>query len=325
MTQSKACGWSKGFTLIELLIVVFVIFLLVAMLLPAVQSSREAGRRLKCANNLRQLALATQNYIASWNVLPAGRPSPPFSPFAVILPYLDRASLHHAINYDVGVLSLMPETPVENMTVFQTKLDVLLCPSDSMWQFSNMTNYAANVGHVFKDGPWTGAFVDAPMRRGGFIGPEAFRDGLSQTTMYAEWLTGDHPERGASPSRSMRARTDFAQMSPTSPTIFFQECIKLVNVNLNAYEFRGREWFHGKWQYTLYDHGVTPNSSTCLPSIGSMHNIHGTCPAGSLHPGGVNLVFADGHVQFLQDSLDLEVWRAVGTRAGREVISAERY
>ena len=141
---------STGFTLIELLVVIAIIGVLVALLLPAVQSAREAGNRAKCQNNLKQLGLAAQQYHDAFNTFPSGwycqapsydatgnlltdincaTPSTPYQPYMWgLLPSLfgklEQTNLFNEVNF------YLPPTNIENSTAIRRTLDVLVCPSN---------------------------------------------------------------------------------------------------------------------------------------------------------------------------------------------------
>ena len=131
----------RGFTLIELLVVISVIGVLVGLLLPAVQSAREAARRMQCTNNLKQIVLATHGYVDVWTTLPrggflqqvfagsgfydsSGIPYISGGVFLLLLPYLDQRPLYDAMNFDVNVFTAI------NATISATGLSTLWCPSD---------------------------------------------------------------------------------------------------------------------------------------------------------------------------------------------------
>ena len=123
-----------GFTLIELLVVITIIALLIGLLLPAVQMVREAARRAKCANNLKQLAQAAMNYVSSYDRLPSsalfGGPESNYSPewghgpFVYMLEHFEQQALFHAVNF------CRPHYDPQNVTIAGTSLETLLCPSD---------------------------------------------------------------------------------------------------------------------------------------------------------------------------------------------------
>jgi prepilin-type N-terminal cleavage/methylation domain-containing protein/prepilin-type processing-associated H-X9-DG protein len=153
----------RGFTLIELLVVIAIIGVLIALLLPAVQSAREAARRAQCTNNLKQIGLAVHNYLSANDSVPplmiiyspvgTRNTAQAFSPQARMLPYLEQASMYNAINFDVGprwgsgdgniVNSMFGSTAdcdvwgLINATATANQITSFLCPSDT--QLSNLT------------------------------------------------------------------------------------------------------------------------------------------------------------------------------------------
>jgi prepilin-type N-terminal cleavage/methylation domain-containing protein/prepilin-type processing-associated H-X9-DG protein len=144
--MNRSIRRSQGFTLIELLVVIAIIGVLIALLLPAVQSARESARRTQCVNNLKQLGLAVQSYLGTSNVLPAQTldnvltpgpkgPSGPiqwFTPWmAGLLPNLDQQPLYNALNFSVPMLEFAPPIYGANTTVALTSISTLLCPSES--------------------------------------------------------------------------------------------------------------------------------------------------------------------------------------------------
>ncbi len=152
-TPRRACG-RGAFTLIELLVVIAIIAVLIALLLPAVQAAREAARRAQCVNNLKQLGLATHNYLSANGVFPAqstqnvGSTWGPWNTSWVdsLLPQMEQVALFNSMNFN---LLFADPTGASNTAAF-TQVATLLCPSENIkvrpqnpW---GTTNYAGCYG-----------------------------------------------------------------------------------------------------------------------------------------------------------------------------------
>jgi prepilin-type N-terminal cleavage/methylation domain-containing protein/prepilin-type processing-associated H-X9-DG protein len=232
-TKRRRCWY--GFTLIELLVVIAIIAVLIALLLPAVQSAREAARRMQCVNNLKQLGLSIHNYHQQMNSLPAAQMflgatngwgwNASWAVF--LLPNLEQQPLYNSYNFD---LHPDPPTPMggppegaSNTTVVFNGLAVLLCPSDNqkVRNLSPMapTNYAGNHGGPGVVRMWSGTIVEPftvattnnIMVNGwvpgqawwgadsnlAFFGFESITDGTSNTAIFSEHLLGTATPGGA--------------------------------------------------------------------------------------------------------------------------------
>jgi prepilin-type N-terminal cleavage/methylation domain-containing protein/prepilin-type processing-associated H-X9-DG protein len=321
--MSRSVARRAGFTLIELLVVIAIIGVLVSLLLPAVQAAREAGRRVQCTNHLKQIGLALHNYHSVHDTLPPGRIRSRvdrlglvYSVFAQILPQLDQAPVFHAINFrlnaDRGVGFW------ENDTARRMRVAVYLCPSDTTSIVSDTEeqapiNYQMNVGTLHPVANNTGLFFENSRVRFASI-----RDGSSLTAAMSELARGEG------------FRTNWV--------------IEVVNVPLTSYEStctpngpavpraRGNRWIYAAPNHTMYSHHRVPNDfnpdcRTGSPfgdqtnAVWDLLGIDGA--ARSFHPGGVNVLFADGSVRFVKDSISANVWRAIGTRSGGEAVSAD--
>jgi prepilin-type N-terminal cleavage/methylation domain-containing protein/prepilin-type processing-associated H-X9-DG protein len=356
-----------GFTLIELLVVIAIIAVLIALLLPAVQSAREAARRMQCVNNLKQLGLAMQNYIGTNNVLPpfnesydnVGGPWPdwPLNWAAATLPYLEQSAMYNSLNFIYGGYDS------QNNTVSSSRVAMMICPSESVSQspagtgWNGWTNYAANIGgpspiqsfsgaivpfahghSVYNDTPGTGYYPGTL----GSIGLQAISDGTSNTAAVSERLVGYGGLTGTVAANSTYAkRFIFPAGVPSNPdkggalqaTAFIQACQSIpgtATANASYAVYNGSLWdgVNGGSEYsTGYFHFNTPNKLSCYATNGVatggyyMDAINAT----SNHPGGVNVMFCDGSVHLVKDSINPQTWWALGSRGLGEIISGDSY
>jgi len=332
-----------AFTLVELLVAILVIGLLVGLTIPAVQSAREASRRLQCTNNLKQIGLALHNYVVQYNVFPAIDlnsydvprkglipASHLYSPFARMLPQLDQLNAYNAVNFALP----MPGAVRLNQTIMDISLNSLLCPSDIQ---PSVLGYA-RVNYRFNIGPSPlFVFITAfpPSSAGPFTimynySPAAFADGLSTTVGASERLEGDWTNGpfkwGGDYLYLNTANPPSIATSLWDPDQAVQFCSGLP-LSLPQESRGGESWFLSGLHFTNYNHCTTPNrkmpdcalGSDNLTSIYTRMIQQGVFKASSYHPGGVNALLMDGSVRFVTDSIQLSVWRAAATRAGGEV------
>ncbi len=298
-----ATSQRRGFTLIELLCTISIVGVVVGLVLVAVQSARESARRVQCVNNLKQLGLAVQSYAGVHGVIAQGGNE--FSHLSMLLPYLDNRPLYDSINFSIGPDSL------ENRTAESNSVSLLICPSETAaHRHSGQTNYAGNAGVGF-DGyrsKWNGVFGGGSPNRLADI-----TDGLTGTAMMSEWLLGTE-RYGARDARRSVFDTpmilDFEQFAQACHTI------DINSATLNGQ--KGWAWLRPYISASLYNHTLGPGDHSCTNSTGVST---GAWTAASQHPGGVNILFADGHVQFVREGVSLATWRAMGTRDGGELIS----
>jgi prepilin-type N-terminal cleavage/methylation domain-containing protein/prepilin-type processing-associated H-X9-DG protein len=348
-----------GFTLIELLVVIAIIAILIALLLPAVQSAREAARRVQCNNNLKQFGLAIHNYVNSFSSLPFGKgnnyqnvlPMAPiyarWSTHSQILGFFEQNPLFNSINfnlppetpfmdnYNMGFMPAFQDPNRENSSVCAVMISAFLCPSDPAGArgstgFNSGNNYFGNEGSWLCDccqqTPSTiapGYLPQGPLYNLSCVNLASMTDGTSNTAFFSERRRG---------LGTTDLKNDLYMMD-TAMTIdqTWQMCQTMnMSMAMQVTSWMGATWTIGDMTCSTYNHVSTPNTFSCASMssgmmMGSMANMAVDLPPSSYHPGGVNILLGDGSVRFIKDSVALSVWRALSTRNGGEIVGASDY
>lgn len=298
-----------GFTLVELLVVIAIIGLLVGLLLPAVQSARESARRSTCASKVKQLAVGCHLHLDARRAFPVGQRQQlstdaryfscgdgnaptPFNPWfsdarsfiTELLPFLEHAAEYGRLDFKKDA----DDAP--NRDVLKTHFSFADCPTNPQRNkayggWNGMTHYGGSVGTVgnqcwrtpAQNGMFSGVNVaDTP---GGVL-PKDVTDGLNSTIMVCEKL-------------------GYTPVDPVSGSPGFREC-------------KGSApW----WEVYGNNYGATvrmdqgPNRAVVSTSVSSAPNT-----PYSFHPGGLHVAFGDGAVQFINETIDINVWNALARR-----------
>ncbi|WP_406694027.1 DUF1559 domain-containing protein [Singulisphaera sp. Ch08] len=330
----------RGFTLIELLVVIAIIAVLIALLLPAVQAAREAARRSQCVNNMKQIGLALHNYESVNSALPPAKvrnggcacstkPSQSYvlntTLFTMILSNLEQSALYNAYNFShpssnntyQNCFTVAPGTTAyTNSTVVSTLVSVFACPSDLPPEV------------VTPDDATTGPYSRVRARRSNYLGCAGqYGDNncpvSSGGTGFATNLQGVF---------NNDTSVTFSQISDG----LSNTCMIGESPQEHSTVSFGPYWGAGCHTST---HGVVYNPShawapTSLPNR-SMLEVFGYARdprqrpyawrMGSKHSGGLNMLFGDGSVKFIKDSVNPYAWWSLQTIGGGEVVSSDAY
>jgi len=330
----------KAFTLVELLVVIAIIGTLVGLLLPAVQAAREAARRMQCSNNLKQIALACHNYQSAFRHFPPSAivdltvsstgNNGSWGVHGRILPFLEQGGLYDKVDLSIAWDG---QSVIDGLQV-----PVYACPSDpgsrERRTFTDdrpslyPTSYGFNFGRWFVFDPLTRKAGDGMFAPNHFFDFRDCGDGTSQTLLTAE----------------VKAWTPYQRNGGPNSTTMPANEIEAEAVVASGAQFKNTghtEWPDGRVHHTGFTVTLAPNANVPFNKDGRVyeqmdfnswqegkqgiagHPTYAMITSRSHHVGLVNVAKVDGSVATVSESIDLEIWHAVGTRNEREVFEME--
>ncbi|MEN1678666.1 MAG: DUF1559 domain-containing protein [Planctomycetota bacterium] len=314
-----------GFTLVELLVVIAIIGILVALLLPAVQSAREAARRAQCLNNLKQMGLACQNYISSNNErLPygyAGRDGRNFQKrgvFTEILQFMEQDAVYDVIDFDFEQSANPADDPARDVVV-----DGFICPSwpDMLVLPFDQTNYFVAPHLIGALVTYAGVGGSANAIDTQLVGPN------DEYPVNGPFTLGEVGTTIVAKRRKIGEIID-----GTSNTLLIGEFVhRDCNLIDGCVEAPGnvRPWylagFFGERDdvpsvYAVKELEFPPNSQFKTRTDDGWNKM----PMGSYHPGVTNFVYCDGSVNSIADDVSVILYQSLGTVDGEEVVNDDR-
>ncbi len=317
MTQRRV---RAGFTLVELLVVIAIIGILVALLLPAIQAAREAARRAQCVNNLKQLGIGLQNFHDTYKRLPAAShdaifqraTAPPntgewyrWSYLAALLPFVEQTTLYD----ELSAANAFASWPDGNSAPACKKLiNTFICPSDvgaAEMLFASNGNSAPASYHCNRGDQWLN--WDWHEGRGPFcrgdkkpVNLSLVTDGTSNTMAVAEVCIAMYNSRKVTEGSALNV----GAYNSAPPSLCLQQ-VGADGTFTGTIETRAHAQLGARWMCaSIYTHWL-PMLAPNGPSCANGHNEDWLMTtASSRHPGGVNVVFLDGSVKFIGNSID---------------------
>ncbi len=292
-----------AFSLFELLVILALLGLLMALLLPAVAKVRSAANRTRSANNMKQIGLAIHSYHDTNGALPPGNDDQNFSAAARILPFVEEGALFNTIDFK------KPINDDANRAASNTNVIVFVSPNDPLGRVNDntaATNYPLCAGSKYALENNDGLFYTNSKVRFGEVA-----DGLSNTIMSGETLKGDGGTKAVDVRRQhvLLKKDSLGDLSDTSGVKDFAD-------NTNITGSRGAAWMDGRFLQGTFTGTRVMNDSKPDVSCDGLGGLSGLRAFGTV----VNVGMSDGSVRALTENLDLNMWKAMSSRNGNEVV-----
>lgn len=282
----------RAMTLIEMVVAIGVVGLLLSLTLVAVNAIRDNSRRMRCSDNLRQIGIAIANYESRYRVFPRGAGVAGHGPLAAILPDIERDDVYRQLDLSKDV----DENPIAK----KSRISLYRCPSTSKQQ-DVRTDYVINRGTTLcmkRNSPWYFEEGTYPKR-------SSFTNGSSFTSLFSETCPLDKNYVQGN-LLQLTKRTIVEQQDSD---LFVDECLAAPSSGPVSETNNGRFWYGAGCMN--YFHILTPNKKSCANGGLIQESLY---TANSMHQTGANFLFADGHIEFLLNSIDEKVWATFGSR-----------
>jgi prepilin-type N-terminal cleavage/methylation domain-containing protein/prepilin-type processing-associated H-X9-DG protein len=301
----------RAFTLIELLVVIAIIAVLIGLLLPAVQKVREAANRMKCSNNLKQLALGLHTYHDTHSTFPAaGNAINRLGWHVYVLPYIEQNNLY--AKFDLVTNKTYHAISPGRRELGLVKVVTLFCPSGPR---EKPDTSGIHVGHPPEYEPPTTGAPPFTTHYYGVLGPKGTNPATNQAyTVFSNSGSVQHGDWATQGVFQRETPTRIADITDgTSNTLALAELSWINNVTGTRY----RTWIRG-----CHDSNACASARNVVNQINTQGILTYTDIAfGSMHAGGANFAMADGSVLFLPQTINLGLYKSLASRNGGEVAS----